>query len=120
MTDRASKFLALLERYALTVARRESAVDYQELRATEALADEQRAELLKFIGERWIPVSERLPEDYVSVLVFSGMEPFVAWHGSETPRWVTGPGKYVFCNEKYKHVTHWMPLPEPPEEKECQ
>ena len=65
----------------------------------------------------WIPVSERLPEDYVSVLVFSGMEPFVAWHGSETPRWVTGPGKYVFCNEKYKHVTHWMPLPEPPEVK---
>lgn len=51
MTDRVSKFLALLERYALTVARRESAVDYQELRATEALADEQRAELLAFIGE---------------------------------------------------------------------
>ena len=51
MTDRASKFLALLERYALTVARREGAVDYQELRATEALADEQRTELLAFIGE---------------------------------------------------------------------
>ena len=51
MTDRASKFLALLERYALTVARREGAVDYPELRATEALADEQRTELLKFIGE---------------------------------------------------------------------
>ena len=40
MTDRKAEFLALLERYALTVARREGAVDYQELRATEALADE--------------------------------------------------------------------------------
>ena len=51
MTDRKAEFLTLLERYALTVARREGAVDYPELRATEALADEQRAELLKFIGE---------------------------------------------------------------------
>ena len=51
MTDRKAEFLTLLERYALTVARREGAVDYQELRATEALADELRAELLAFIGE---------------------------------------------------------------------
>lgn len=51
MTDRKAEFLTLLERYALTVARREGAVDYAEFRATEALADEQRTELLKFIGE---------------------------------------------------------------------
>ena len=51
MTDRKAEFLALLERYALTIARREGAVDYPELRATEALADELRAELVKFIGE---------------------------------------------------------------------
>ena len=51
MTDRKAEFLALLERYALTIARREGAVDYEELRATEAMADELRAELLAFIGE---------------------------------------------------------------------
>ena len=51
MTDRKAEFLTLLERYALTVARREGAVDYQELRATEAMADELRAELVKFIGD---------------------------------------------------------------------
>ena len=51
MTDRKAEFLTLLERYALTIARREGAVDYPELRATEAMADELRVELLKFNGE---------------------------------------------------------------------
>jgi len=51
MTDRKVEFLTLLERYALTVARREGAVDYAELRATSMTADELRAELLAFIGE---------------------------------------------------------------------
>ena len=51
MSDRTANFLALLERYALAIARLEGAVDYQELRATEATAAELRAELLAFIEE---------------------------------------------------------------------
>lgn len=56
---------------------------------------------------QWIPVSERLPDDRVRVLacydgrvvtaeLFEGL-----WH------WIEGK---TFTT----HVTHWMPLPEPP------
>ena len=111
MTDRKAEFLALLERYALTVARREGAVDYLELRATEALADEQRAELLAFIGEGWIPVSERLPENISNVLILSRGEQLIASYHSKYSLW------YVPFVDK-PVVTHWMPLPELPEVKE--
>ena len=62
---------------------------------------------------RWIPVTERLPEGRIQVLVCSGFfAPFTevaffdgmwysAWDG-ET---------------EIEAVTHWMPLPEPPKEE---
>ena len=54
--------------------------------------------------QRWIPVEERLPEtrDPVLTLWVSGMQS-VKQH-DEQHGWNTGA-----------HVTHWMPLPEPPE-----
>lgn len=71
---------------------------------------------------RWIPVSERLPEDGVAVLVaftenpkdidiltakyykhYAGFGGLDNWWNIEG--WHTG------------NVTHWMPLPEPPEVK---
>lgn len=52
---------------------------------------------------KWIPVTERLPKPFVTVLTcflggvyFGYRQPNVDWEG----------------------VTHWMPLPEPPEEDE--
>ncbi len=65
-------------------------------------------------AQRWIPVSERLPKENAPVLVLTvlgGM--FVDFiHGKSV---VTGnPDFYELDIED---VTHWMPLPKPPEVK---
>ena len=66
---------------------------------------------------RWIPVSERLPEAVVVVLTFGAAGEVLGyvdragrWHSvhcdNETgDPWICDPGA----------VTHWMPLPAPPE-----
>jgi hypothetical protein len=56
-------------------------------------------------SNKWIPVSERLPEYGQEVIVYTGniLKPIVM--------------TYTFWNPEYDtwaHVTHWMPLPEPP------
>lgn len=58
---------------------------------------------------KWIPVTERLPEQGQEVIVYNGggLEPKVFC--------------YLFWNPNYDNwarVTHWMPLPEPPKEVE--
>ena len=60
---------------------------------------------------RWIPVSERLPEysDYV-LAVFEKCLPFVAMYYSGV--------KKFSCEREEANPTHWMPLPEPPQEVE--
>jgi hypothetical protein len=56
---------------------------------------------------RWIPVSERLPEPGVRVLVFRAMsEPY-----SVTAAILRHEGDVASDRD----TTHWMPLPEPPE-----
>lgn len=59
-------------------------------------------------SQRWIPVSERLPEDYIHVLcqfTLNGMGECYLAHGVFH---VVG-GLVMTCNE----VIAWMPLPEP-------
>jgi hypothetical protein len=60
-----------------------------------------------YFNNAWIPVSERLPEQGQEVIIYTGniLKPTVM--------------AYQFWNPKYDtwtHVTHWMPLPEPPQE----
>lgn len=56
--------------------------------------------------QKWIPVSERLPEKKSDVLVtiFDGFNPFV-----DTDLW---DGSRFFCYGNHR-VEAWMPLPEP-------
>ena len=69
----------------------------------------------------WIPVTERLPEEWTEVLVFArcrpGADGFV-----QTAVYIGVPGYWrVAWNHnmlEYNIVTHWMPLPEQPGEEE--
>ena len=59
--------------------------------------------------QRWIPCSERLPEDDVEVFVylFDGQSPYIAWVCD--CHWYTED----FEVEKENYPTAWMPLPDP-------
>lgn len=83
----------------------------KQLREAAALVAKESAELLE---RRWIPVEERLPEDPVKkVLVFVPHT-----HGD-----IVDAGRYLGADGwvlegwhlTQNAVTHWMPLPEPPE-----
>ena len=85
----------------------------EQLRGAAALVAKESAELLE---RRWIPVTERLPEDPVKkVLVFVPHT-----HGN-----IVDAGRYLGADGwvlegwylTQNAVTHWMPLPEPPEVK---
>lgn len=61
---------------------------------------------------RWISVQERLPETYVDVLVCNGNE-FITVALYDGEEWMEVIDKFEIL---LTSVTHWMPLPEPPEE----
>lgn len=61
---------------------------------------------------RWIPVTERLPEEFISVVVSIPSEhslPIVKEAYLANGCWVTKMA--IFSSND---ITHWMPLPEPP------
>ena len=65
-------------------------------------------------NKRWIPVTERLPEDELDrVLIASDFDSPVGNQKIDTDRFRRG--SWVRYGD---HVTHWMPLPEPPKEDE--
>jgi len=60
----------------------------------------------------WVPVSERLPECEVHVLAWDSRE------GCERIAYMDGTWYMVgFDDDTAICVSHWMPLPEPPEVK---
>ena len=62
-------------------------------------------------GDGWIPGDERLPDDDHDVLALvGGTEHMVAWYYRD--------GWYWGRAERLPNVTHWRPLPPPPEQEE--
>lgn len=61
--------------------------------------------------QKWIPVTERLPEVETPVLTYreTGQNVELLWQRGCQKRW--DYDEFTPCP-----VTHWMPLPEPPEE----
>ncbi|MBV5192500.1 ead/Ea22-like family protein [Escherichia coli] len=58
----------------------------------------------------WIPVSERMPEPYEYVLVTDGFDGCEVMRVNTDGYW--WPAKSLYPGS----ITHWMPLPEPPQE----
>lgn len=72
----------------------------------------------------WISVKERIPENNVEVLIFSDSGRSVGVYDGFC-RYLKSPGFYdlqmwsdAFGYEEDKKVTHWMPLPSPPDLQE--
>ena len=55
----------------------------------------------------WFSVKEKLPEPYVDVLTYRAKNGYFEVAHRLKSRW--------WCESRRNHVTHWMPLPEPPE-----
>ena len=64
--------------------------------------------------ERWIPVSERLPEDGSNVLAYydNKIEQRMFACVYEDGEWFY---RMLYTTTVFKYITHWMPLPEPPQ-----
>lgn len=80
---------------------------------------------------KWISVKDRLPDKYIDILVFDGINIYTASYkeGYETSNlfdinkgiffYSNAFGEYIGgheCDEWAIPVTHWMPLPKPPKE----
>ena len=72
----------------------------------------------QLLERRWIPVEERLPEDRSDVLVVAYWHErwgaYMGWCAPERAAWSVHVG---IGDRSDIAVTHWMPLPEPPEEE---
>ena len=63
----------------------------------------------------WISIESKLPEPFQPILFYSKSHGFR--HGTREA--TVGKTKYIYfrqwsTRERYKDVTHWMSLPEPP------
>lgn len=71
--------------------------------------------LLKLMMTNWIPCSEKMPnEPGTHVMVTDGVHIMESWYEliDGEMLWVDNYTMYVNIN--FGEVTHWMPLPEPP------
>lgn len=70
--------------------------------------------------QRWIPVRERLPEDFKAVLVYTPkfLNQFMAYRKDDGWRvWSPQDNHGVPFINGQGEITHWMPLPKAPEEE---
>ena len=59
--------------------------------------------------QKWIPVTERLPEEWSRVLVYIPHIDVMTFAKMRAGSWYS-----TWDSMKLDHVSHWMPLPTPP------
>ena len=82
---------------------------------------DQAADAIEELSKpRWIPVTERLPKEEEIYWCYTNMGIMCEcrwtnnrWGLGESDKW----GWNIMDVPQYQKVTHWMPLPEPPEEE---
>lgn len=81
-------------------------------RVLDALAAVYQVKPYKDVCGKWISVKDRPPEDHVAVFVFDSVcrNIYKAWMSHDLGEWFSEEYLPDFLN-----ITHWMPLPEPPE-----
>lgn len=91
----------------------------KQLREAAALVDKESAELLE---RRWIPVEERLPElqNWGASKVVLGIVQNESGYPPPNPCFCVYLGNQQWTiRGRMATITHWMPLPEPPEVELC-
>lgn len=92
--------------------------ELKQLAVGEGLLNQLAAALLEARKEleqyRWIPVSERLPENVDDVNAFALGKIVKTYYDSEEGKWSSSKYFWYLDGE----VTHWMPLPIPPEARQ--
>lgn len=74
--------------------------------------------------KEWVPVGKRLPDPYetslISIATKNGYDEPITIETIgfyEKGEWLTlGGNATPACHREYERVTHWRPMPEPPEE----
>lgn len=100
-----------------------AAADRLENQNAHIAALQQEIETLRGQVPRWIPVTERLPENGVPALINYIGNDGGKYHPDGTAAWTDHgcfwwEGSLEDCDtEVAVPITHWMPLPEPPEEE---
>lgn len=70
-------------------------------------------------ADRWIPVSERLPDTNDNVLAYDGSDMFVAWYENNDSM-EEGWHSFDIAFGELTPVIAWRPLPEPYKESEAE
>lgn len=89
---------------------------WDEIECQRARADKAERELAELRERtRWVPVSERLPENNKTVLFYDSLNHIVhSGYHTGYPQWTSKSGLY-YREAEYNRITHWQPRPEPPE-----
>lgn len=120
-----------MERYDLLKARAEALGEIEHLKnvrdamlkrakAAEARAEAAEAKVRELeAASRWIPVTERLPENLQNVLFLADSgDVYMGTHMKSIRQWA-GYGLY-WHDDNYSSITHWQPLPHPPKQEKLE